>query len=234
MIASIPVGGLPLGIAITPTGDFAYVTNSFSNSVTVIDIAENRIAVVVLRGGISHQPASRWASSNETSDCRWLCRGVCRDGGRGGGVGAVEAAVLARPGGVPCRPLPKALELFDQAVAADPADVYARYYRAVTRGRLNDVEGAIADLRVVLAAKPDFDQAALDLGVTLVQTGKYREALPWLEQAQRGARSRRSGVAVSRHRPAASRTSWRRRKRTSSAPPPAIRSRHSRRATIRA
>ena len=79
----------------------------------------------------------------------------------------------------------KALALFDQAVAADPADVYARYYRAVTRGRLHDVDGAIVDFKAVLAAKPDFDQAALDLGVALVQTGQYREALPWLEQAQR-------------------------------------------------
>ena len=79
----------------------------------------------------------------------------------------------------------KALDLFNQAVAADPADVYARYYRAVTRGRLNDVAGAIDDLHVVLAAKPDLEQAALDLGVALVQTTKYREAIPWLEQAQR-------------------------------------------------
>ena len=77
-----------------------------------------------------------------------------------------------------------ALELFNQAVAADGSDVYARYYRAVTRGRLNDVDGAIADLQTVLAAKPDLDQAALDLGVALVQTSKYPEAQPWLEQAR--------------------------------------------------
>jgi len=78
-----------------------------------------------------------------------------------------------------------ALDLFNQAVAADETDVYARYYRAVTRGRLNDLEGAIGDLRAVLVAKPDLDQAALDLGVALVQTRKYREAIPYLQQAQR-------------------------------------------------
>ncbi len=78
----------------------------------------------------------------------------------------------------------KALALFDQAVAADEADVYARYYRAVVRSRLGDNEGAIADLRVVLAAKPDLRVAALDLGVALIETHNYREALPWLEQAQ--------------------------------------------------
>jgi len=79
----------------------------------------------------------------------------------------------------------KALELFDQAVATDPSDVYARYYRAVTRGRLNDLDGAISDLREVLAAQPDLNQAALDLGVSLIQKGQYSEAIPWLEQAQR-------------------------------------------------
>ena len=80
-----------------------------------------------------------------------------------------------------------ALKLFDQAVAADADDTYARYYRAVTRGRLNDFAGAISDLRAVLKARPDLDQAALDLGVALVQTNQYREALRWLRQARRTA-----------------------------------------------
>jgi tetratricopeptide (TPR) repeat protein len=79
----------------------------------------------------------------------------------------------------------EALALFDQAVIADGDDVYARYYRAVTRGRLHDLDGAIGDLRAILAAKPDFDQAALDLGAALVQTGALRDAVPWLQQAQR-------------------------------------------------
>jgi tetratricopeptide (TPR) repeat protein len=81
----------------------------------------------------------------------------------------------------------KALELFDKAVEADSSDVYARYYRAVTRSRLGDVSGAIGDLRLVLAAQPDLDAAALDLGVALVQTGKFQEAVPLLQQAQRNS-----------------------------------------------
>jgi tetratricopeptide (TPR) repeat protein len=79
----------------------------------------------------------------------------------------------------------EALALFDKAVAADADDIHARYYRAVTRGRLHDLDGAIADLRTVLTTEPNFDQAALELGVALVQTGSLREALPWLGQAQR-------------------------------------------------
>jgi Tfp pilus assembly protein PilF len=80
---------------------------------------------------------------------------------------------------------PAALELFQEAVDADPSDVHARYYRAVARARLGDREGAIADLRGVLAAEPNFDEAALDLGVELIEEQRYDEAEPWLKQAQR-------------------------------------------------
>ena len=80
-----------------------------------------------------------------------------------------------------------ALKLFEAAVTADPTDVYARYYRALARGALNDLPGAITDLRAVLAERPDFDDAALELGIALVQSGAYQEAQPWLEQAQRRA-----------------------------------------------
>ena len=78
-----------------------------------------------------------------------------------------------------------ALTLFDQAVNADANDVDARYYRGVTEGRLGNYQAAASDLRTVLAAKPDLDQGALELGVALVQTGEYADAVPYLEQAQR-------------------------------------------------
>jgi tetratricopeptide (TPR) repeat protein len=77
-----------------------------------------------------------------------------------------------------------ALDLFERAVSADPNDPYALYYRGVTRGRLGNYEGAVADLRTVIAKKAALRQAPLELGVALVQTGKYAEAIPWLEQAQ--------------------------------------------------
>jgi len=78
-----------------------------------------------------------------------------------------------------------ALALFQQAVQADPADVYALYYRGVTRGRLGDLDGAIADLRVVVERKPELKEVLLELGVALVDAGRETEAIPWLEQAQR-------------------------------------------------
>ncbi|HXQ21986.1 MAG TPA: tetratricopeptide repeat protein [Candidatus Acidoferrales bacterium] len=78
-----------------------------------------------------------------------------------------------------------ALDLFERAVAADPDDPYALYYRGVTRGRLGNYEGAVEDLRAVVARNAALRQAPLELGVALVQWGKYGEAIPWLEQAQR-------------------------------------------------
>jgi tetratricopeptide (TPR) repeat protein len=78
----------------------------------------------------------------------------------------------------------KALELFEQALTEDPTDVSARYYRAAVRARLDDYPGAIVDLKAVIAEQPNFDQAALDLGVAYIETKQYLEALPWLEQAQ--------------------------------------------------
>ena len=79
--------------------------------------------------------------------------------------------------------LQEAQSVFDQAVAADPTDMYARYYRGVTRGRLNDSAGAADDLRAVAAAHA-VKQAPLELGVVLVEAGQYEPAIPWLEQAQ--------------------------------------------------
>lgn len=80
---------------------------------------------------------------------------------------------------------PAALDLFQKAVDTDASDTHALYYRAVARARLEDRAGAISDLRAVLAAEPDFDEAALDLGVALIEDQQYTAALPWLEQAQR-------------------------------------------------
>lgn len=80
--------------------------------------------------------------------------------------------------------LEQARDLLDQAVLADPEDIYALYYRGVVRARLRKFEGATHDFEKVLAARPDLDDAALDLGIALLETEKYREAIPWLEQAR--------------------------------------------------
>ncbi len=109
-----------------------------------------------------------------------------------GGVHALPAAASEQSQALASRGLIElnnghtraALDLFDQAVAADPSDVTARYQRGVTRVKLGDDAGGIADLQAVLAARPDFPGAALDLGIALVDTDRNAEAEPWLLQAQ--------------------------------------------------
>ena len=77
-----------------------------------------------------------------------------------------------------------ALKLFDQAVQADQNDNYARFYRAVTYGRLHENQKEITELREVLKVRPDIEQAYLELGLALVQVDSYREAVLPLTQAQ--------------------------------------------------
>lgn len=45
--ATIPVGTIPHGIAVTPNGSFAYVANVASNAVSVIDTTNNTVTATV-------------------------------------------------------------------------------------------------------------------------------------------------------------------------------------------
>jgi YVTN family beta-propeller protein len=47
VIATIPVGRFPLGVAVTPDGSKVYVTNADSNSVWVIDTATNTVTATI-------------------------------------------------------------------------------------------------------------------------------------------------------------------------------------------
>jgi Tfp pilus assembly protein PilF len=78
----------------------------------------------------------------------------------------------------------RALAAFDEAVQVSPSDPYARYYRGVTYGRLGELDRSITDLQVALALRPDFPEAALELGAALVKRESY-EGRPRLEQARR-------------------------------------------------
>lgn len=80
--------------------------------------------------------------------------------------------------------LEAALGLFEEAVTADPYDSLAAYYRGVTRGRLGDRLGAIADLRQALRYRPDLHPANLDLGLALLEEGEIEEAGLWLDRAR--------------------------------------------------
>src|SRR5229473_694523 len=47
VVATIPVGNYPIGVAITPDGAFAYVANFNSNNVSVIDTVTNTVTATV-------------------------------------------------------------------------------------------------------------------------------------------------------------------------------------------
>src|SRR5215470_5486086 len=47
VVATVPVGRFPFGVAITPDGTHAYVTNNASRTVSVIDTATNTVVATV-------------------------------------------------------------------------------------------------------------------------------------------------------------------------------------------
>src|ERR1700751_4984019 len=51
VIATIPVGGAPYGVAVNPDGGRVYVTNSDSGSVSVIATASNTVIATIPVGG---------------------------------------------------------------------------------------------------------------------------------------------------------------------------------------
>ena len=53
VIATIPVGGNPFGVAINPTNGLVYVTNADSNTVSVIDPATNTVVATIPVGSES-------------------------------------------------------------------------------------------------------------------------------------------------------------------------------------
>jgi YVTN family beta-propeller protein len=43
----VPVGVLPIAVAVTPDGAFAYVTNNFDNTLSVIKAATNTVVATI-------------------------------------------------------------------------------------------------------------------------------------------------------------------------------------------
>jgi len=82
---------------------------------------------------------------------------------------------------------PAALELFDQAIAADPRDAVALYYRGVTRGHLADYTAAVDDLRAAAVLPGHPLRTELELGVALVEAGRPAEAIEPLRRAEASA-----------------------------------------------
>ncbi len=73
VVATVPVGSLPQGVAVTPDGTHAYVANEFSNTVSVIDTTSNTVVATVTVGnrplGVAVTPDGKHAYvTNEGSN----------------------------------------------------------------------------------------------------------------------------------------------------------------------
>lgn len=78
-------------------------------------------------------------------------------------------------------PLETALEL-------DPWNTDARLARGVSRSRRGDVDGALADLEVVRGIDGPSPNLAYTIGTTLLDGGRYADALPHLTSATRATK----------------------------------------------
>src|SRR4051794_38179569 len=78
----------------------------------------------------------------------------------------------------------QALVLFEQIIAADPADAEARQWVARLYLRSGRVADAEAEFRTVLLAHPSDLDARIGLGATLTRKGAWQEALDVLRSAE--------------------------------------------------
>lgn len=97
VIATIPVGSVPLGVVVTPDGSKVYVANSDDNSVSVIATATNTVTATIPVGsypiafGVFIQPPPRFAGTPGFSNC--LGQSVAALAQQFGGLNAAAAAL---------------------------------------------------------------------------------------------------------------------------------------------
>lgn len=79
----------------------------------------------------------------------------------------------------------KAVELFQEALAARPGDADALNYLGQTQLRLRDYAGAEGTFRTLLEQEQEYERAHLGLGIAQTGLGKYRDALSSLNAAEK-------------------------------------------------
>ncbi len=79
--------------------------------------------------------------------------------------------------------LPRAVELFQKAIAQEPKDYAAHFHLALAYSLQNDSAHAIPEYETTLALKPGLYQAELNLGLLLQKEKRVADAIAHLEQA---------------------------------------------------
>jgi Tfp pilus assembly protein PilF len=81
----------------------------------------------------------------------------------------------------------RAAELYQASIAQHPT-AEAHTYLGWTYGSEERYEDAIRECRKAIHVDPDFGNPYNDIGSYLIQMGKLKEAIPWLERAKRAPR----------------------------------------------
>jgi Tfp pilus assembly protein PilF len=85
------------------------------------------------------------------------------------------------------RDLPEAIRLYRESLATYPT-AEAHTFLGWALSWQGDVDGAIAECKLAIGVDPEFGNPYNDIGVYLIEKGRFEEAIPWLEQAQRAKR----------------------------------------------
>jgi tetratricopeptide (TPR) repeat protein len=78
---------------------------------------------------------------------------------------------------------PRAVELFQKAIAQDPKDYAAHFHLALAYSLQNDAPHAIPEYETTLTLKPGLYQAELNLGILLLREKRAADSVPHLEAA---------------------------------------------------
>lgn len=78
--------------------------------------------------------------------------------------------------------LTEAIELYTRSIEIHPT-AEAHTFRGWAYSFQGDLATAITECQQAIAVDPDFGNPYNDIGAYLIQQGKLREAIPWLQQA---------------------------------------------------
>ena len=83
--------------------------------------------------------------------------------------------------------LNEAIELYRKSIDIHPT-AEAHTFLGWTYSFKGDYDAAITECKIAIGIDPDFGNPYNDIGVYLMQSGQYDEALPWLEKAKQARR----------------------------------------------
>ncbi len=78
----------------------------------------------------------------------------------------------------------RAIELLRHAIEANPTDAEAHFRLGARLGQLGDVESSLAELRIAVALRPEWDRPRVEIAIVLGNEGQHEAALEELRKSQ--------------------------------------------------